>query len=125
MNGEKILRLLISFFIVLQVLGFALQITYLNAYGKPILFIFIISLYIVSSKRKNLLHIRILLILFSGSIISFLDIQNAIKFEIIMHIIAYILLFYFLYYNHKSFRYNSRDVFTLVLGTSLCTVIFF
>ncbi|KAA1247071.1 hypothetical protein [Aquimarina sp. RZ0] len=43
----------------------------------------------------------------------------------IICVIGYAMMFYFLYYNHKSFEYNSRDVFTLVLGSVLYTIIFF
>lgn len=41
------------------------------------------------------------------------------------HVIVYVLLFYFLYHNHKSFVFNSRDIFTLLLGSSLFRIIFF
>ncbi|MBQ4821182.1 hypothetical protein [Aquimarina sp. MMG016] len=125
MNGERLLKFLISLFIVLQVLGFVFQIPFLNAYCNPILFALVIVFYLISSKRTNALHIIILLIFFSGELIRFQDVLNTIKFEIMVHTIVYILLFYFLYYNHKSFKYNNRDVFTLVLGSSLYTVIFF
>ncbi len=42
----------------------------------------------------------------------------------IASVIGYIMISFFLYYNHRSFKYNSRDVFTLLLGSILYTFIF-
>ncbi|MBW1297733.1 hypothetical protein GBO31_19640 [Aquimarina litoralis] len=67
----------------------------------------------------------VLCLFFLAELIHFLIEDITIKQIMIIRIIGYLMLFYFLYYNHKSFKYNQRDVFTLVLGSSLYTVIFF
>ncbi|WP_299315335.1 hypothetical protein [uncultured Aquimarina sp.] len=125
MNEGKLLKFLISFLIVLQVLGFVFGIPFLSTYGKPILFILIILRYVWSSKKIKTLHIIILCVFFISELIHLIDDVITIEHRMLISIIGYTLLFYFLYNNHKSFRYNRRDVFTLVLGSSLYTVIFF
>ncbi|WP_271764961.1 hypothetical protein [Aquimarina algiphila] len=125
MNGEKLLKLLISFLIILQVLGFVFENEFLNTYISILLLISIITLYFISTRQVQVYKVIILLIFFIRELIVFCEIEEVVKFQIIGHMIAYVLMFYFLYYNHKSFKYNRRDVFTLVLGSSLYTVIFF
>ncbi len=125
MDGGKLLRFLISFLIVLQVLGFVFQIHVLSTYGKPILFILITLHYVWSSKKIKVLHIIVLCVFFISELMHSIDDLITIKHRMLVNIVGYILLFYFLYYNHKSFKYNRRDVFTLILGSSLYTVIFF
>ncbi|MEW7290446.1 hypothetical protein [Aquimarina sp. 2304DJ70-9] len=125
MNGEKLLKLVISFLIISQVLGFVFGNYIVYLYSNMILSVLITMLYFVSTKRVRFFHVIVLLTLLAEELIVFFTINKVIGFQMIGHIIAYFLLFYFLYYNHKSFKYNSRDVFTLVLGSSLYTVIFF
>lgn len=125
MNGEKLLKLLISFLIVIQVLGFVFENNFLNTYSSVLLLGSIIILYFISTKQIQVYKVTILLIFFIRELIVFYEIEETVKFQIIGHIIAYVLMFYFLYDNHKSFEYNRRDVYTLVLGSSLYTVIFF
>ncbi|KZS41816.1 hypothetical protein AWE51_20700 [Aquimarina aggregata] len=126
MNGEKILKLFISFLIVLQVLEFVFFTSYLNAYLNIAILISITVLYLVSTKSIKTLHIIVLLVFLLRELIPFFgDLSSMIEYQMTANLIANILLFYFLYYNHKSFVYNKRDVFTLVLGSSLYTVIFF
>ncbi len=125
MDGEKLLKLLISFLIVLQVLGFVFKNDFLYTGSELILSVSIIVLYFIGTKRIKTYHVIVLSVLFIGKLITFCNVESIIKFQMTTHIMVYILLFYFLYYNHKSFVYNRRDVFTLVLGSSLYTVIFF
>ncbi|MDH7448261.1 hypothetical protein [Aquimarina sp. 2201CG14-23] len=125
MNGEKLLKFLISFLIVLQVLGFVFQIPFLKTYSNSILLLSIIIQYVWCSKQIKAIHIVVVLVFFVPELISWLNDEIEIKYQMMVHIIGYLLLFYFLYYNHKSFEYNRRDVFTLLLGSSLYTVIFF
>ncbi|EZH72056.1 hypothetical protein ATO12_24265 [Aquimarina atlantica] len=125
MNEGKLLKLLISFLIIIQVLGYVFQNDFLNTYTSLILVVLITALYFVNSKRIRTFKVIVLLIFFIKELGVFYTIDNVVKFQIEAHIAAYILLFYFLYYNHKSFVYNNRDVFTLVLGSSLFTIIFF
>ncbi len=125
MNEGKLLKFLISFLIVLQVLGFVFRIPFLSAYSKPILFILITLHYVWSSKKIKALHIIVLCVFFISELIHSISDVITVKHKMLISIIGYILLFYFLYYNNKSFKYNRRDVFTLVLGSSLYTVIFF
>ncbi len=124
MNGEKLLKFLISFLIILQVLGFVFKNFFLNTYVPIILSIVISVLYVVSTKRIRISHVLVLLTLIVSEFIVFYRTSEVIKYQMITRIIGYILLFYFLYYNHRSFLYNKRDVFTLVLGSSLYTIIF-
>jgi len=125
MNEEKLLKLLISFLIVLQVLGFVFNVSLLNTYAKPVLFLVIILKYLWSSKRIRTLHIIVLFIFFITELASTISDEVTIKHTMMLSILGYLFLFYFLHANHKSFRYNQRDVFTLLLGSSLYTVIFF
>ncbi|MFD2561775.1 hypothetical protein [Aquimarina rubra] len=125
MNGGKLLKFLISFLIVLQVLGFVLRIPILNTCSEPSLFVSIAFYYIWSSKKVKALHIIVLCVFFVSELMSSISDVISVKHEMVIRIIGYILLLYFLYYNHKSFKYNRRDVFTLVMGSSLYTVIFF
>ncbi|GAA4278539.1 hypothetical protein [Aquimarina mytili] len=125
MNGEKLLKLVISFLVVVQVLGFVFKNSLLYLCANAILPALIALIYFISTKRIKLFHVVVLLaLLFNKWIVFFIE-NNLMKSLIIGRIMVYVLLFYFLYYNHKSFKYNSRDVFTLVLGSSLYTVIFF
>ncbi len=125
MNGEKLLKLLISFLIIAQVLGFIFKNTFLNTYSGILIISSIIILYFGSTRRINIFHVIVLLVLFLTALISFFSVKNILEFQIILQISVYVLLFYFLYYNHKSFLYNKRDIFTLILGSLLYTVIFF
>ncbi len=125
MDGKKLLKLFISFLIIVQILGFVFQYDLLSTNAKLILYISIIIFYFSSTKRVRVFHVIVLLVFLVGELAVFYTTKNSIEFQMITHVIAYILLFYFLYYNHKSFVYNSRDVFTLLLGSSLYTVIFF
>ncbi len=125
MNGEKLLKLLISFLIIAQVLGFIFKNTFLNTYSGILIISSIIILYFGSARRINIFHVIVLLVLFLTALISFFSVKNILEFQIILQISVYVLLFYFLYYNHKSFLYNKRDIFTLILGSLLYTVIFF
>ncbi len=125
MDGGKLLRFLISFLIVLQVIGFVFQFPLLYTYSKPFLFMIILIFYFWSSKKSKLLHFIVLSIFFFAELIGILGHQITIGDIMFIRIIGYLILFYFLYYNHKSFKYNQRDVFTLVLGSSLYTAIFF
>ncbi len=125
MNGEKLLKLVIFFLIVSQVLGFVFKNLLLYNYANTILPALIILLYFISTKRIKLFDIVVLLALLIGQwVFFFVDWDILIKSQIVRRITIYILVFYFLYDNHKSFKYNRRDVFTLVLGSSLYTVIF-
>ncbi len=125
MDGRKLLKLLISFLIILQVVGFVFRVYVLDVYSKIVLGMLITLLYFVSTRRIIFSQVLVLFVLLLGELMVFFNIENEMKLQMIMHVIAYIMLFYFLYYNHKSFVYNRRDVFTLVLGSSLYTVIFF
>jgi len=125
MNGEKLLKFVISFLIVLQVIGFAFRNDLLFTFSKITLPVSMIVLYFVSTKRVRFLHVIVLFIFLVEELVIFFVIENPIKYRLFSHIIGYTLLLYFLYYNHKSFKYNKRDVFTLVLGSTLYTVIFF
>lgn len=125
MDGGRLLRFLISFLIVLQVVGFVFQFPLLYTFSKPVLFLIIVIFYFWSSKKSRLLHVIVLLIFFLAELIGLLNNQITIGDIMFIRIIGYLVLFYFLYYNHKSFKYNQRDVFTLVLGSSLYTAIFF
>ncbi len=125
MNEGKLLKFLISFLIVLQVLGFVFRIPFLSTYSTPMLFVLITLHYLWSSKKIKTLHIVVLCMFFISELIYSIGDIITVKHKMLISILGYILLFYFLYYNHKSFKYNRRDVFTLVLGSSLYTVIFF
>jgi len=125
MNEGKVLKFIISFLIVLQVLGYVFQVPFLNTYCKPLLFVAITLQYIWRSKKIRFLHILVLFVFFTSELIHSISDLVSVKDRMLINIIGYIMLFYFLYYNHKSFKYNKRDVFTLVLGSSLYTVIFF
>ncbi len=125
MNGEKLLKLLVSFLIIAQVLGFVFKNNFFYTYAKLFLPISIIVLYFICTKKNRAYHILVLLILCLGELVVFWSLGDSIRNQMIIRIIGYIMLFYFLYYNHKSFLYNSRDVFTLILGSSLYTVLFF
>ncbi|WP_299440504.1 hypothetical protein [uncultured Aquimarina sp.] len=111
--------------IVLQVLGYIYRIPFLDTFCKPLLFLAIILQYLWSSKKIKFLHILVLFVFFASELINSISDIVTVKHRMLINIIGYIMLFYFLYYNHKSFKYNRRDVFTLVLGSSLYTVIFF
>ncbi len=125
MNGGKLLKFLISCLIIIQVFGFVFKITFLITYSGLVISVVITAFYFVSTKRIEMLHIIVLLIFLIGQFFILQNTERAIRFQMILSIIVYVLIFNFLYYNHKSFTYNSRDVFTLVLGSSLYTVIFF
>ncbi len=125
MNGGKLLKFLISFLVIGQVLGFVLKNVFLTTYSGLILTVLLILWYLISTKRIKAFHLTVLFILLFGELFEFFNTENVIKSQIIIQIGIFVLVFYFLYYNHKSFVYNSRDIFTLVLGTLLYTVIFF
>ncbi|MEB3345547.1 hypothetical protein U6A24_08760 [Aquimarina gracilis] len=125
MNGEKLLKFLISFFVIGQVLGFVLESVFLSAYSGVILIGLLMLSYIVGTKKVRVFHLVVLLLLFFGGLFEFFNGENNLRSLIVIRISVFVLLFYFLYYNHKSFVYNSRDIFTLILGTLLYTVIFF
>jgi len=125
MNEGKLLKFLISIFTVLQVLSFIFQSSIFLLFSKISLFVLVTLLYIRTSKKIKTLHLFVLLVFFVSEFMMSISDEFTIKHKMLLSILGYILLFYFLYYNHKSFRYNKRDVFTLGLGSSLYTVIFF
>ncbi len=125
MNGEKLLKSFIPILIVLQVLGFVFKNDLLFTFSKITIPVSMVVLYFVSTKKVRFLHVIVLFVFLVEELIIFFSIENSIKCQLLGRIMAYTLLLYFLYYNHKSFRYNKRDVFTLVLGSVLYTVIFF
>ncbi|WP_108868286.1 hypothetical protein [Aquimarina aquimarini] len=123
MNGGKLLKILIFFLIILQVAGFVIHNESITRYACLFLFFAIASLYFIYTKQVRVFKIIILAVFFIKELIVFCAFENGIKYHIVMHIVIYILLFYFLYFNHKSFIYNKRDIFTLILGSVLFTVI--
>lgn len=125
MNGERLLKFLISFLVIGQVLGFVLENIFFTTCSNTVLIVLLLILYLINTKKIRVFHVTVLLVLFFGESFEFFVTENVIKYKILARIGVFILIFYFLYYNHKSFVYNSRDIFTLVLGTLLYTVIFF
>ncbi|SEM11974.1 hypothetical protein SAMN04487910_4166 [Aquimarina amphilecti] len=125
MNEGKLLKFIISFLVLLQVLGFVFQVSSLYKISVPLLFIAIASKYILESKKIKPINILVLFLFFASELTQSISGIISIKHRMLISIVGYLMLFYFLYNNHKSFRYNRRDVFTLVLGSSLYTVIFF
>ncbi len=125
MNEGKLLKFIISFLVVLQVLGFLFQNSLLCSASTSLLFVSIAFKYILESKKIKPVHILVLFLFFISELMHLITEIGTIKHRMLVRIIGYIMLFYFLYYNHKSFKYNRRDVFTLVLGSLLYTVIFF
>lgn len=124
MNGERLLKLIIFFLIVIQALGVVFETSELYLYSSIAITVLIFLLYFLSTKRIKFFQVIVLLVLLIEEILIVFVTEESIRIQLNTHVIVYSLLFYFLYYNHKSFRYNSRDVFTLVLGSSLYTVIF-
>ncbi len=124
MDGKKILKFLISFLIIIQVLSFVFKIDLLNAVSKITLSISIPIFYCIRTAKIKIYHLSVIMLFAMGDLIVLTNFKNTIRYDMVIHIVGYVLLFYFLYYNHRSFEYNSRDVFTLVLGSLLYTVIF-
>ncbi len=124
MNEGKLLKLLASFLIIVQIMGFVFKIQFLNTYTRVLFFVFIVINYFLSTKKTNFFYLFILFVFFVAEMLVFFKVDNEIRLQMIIYVSAYVLLFYVLYSNHKSFVYNKRDVFTLVLGSSLYTVIF-
>ncbi len=125
MGEGKLLKFLISFLVIVQVLGFVFKNGFLSIYTNIIISVLITLSYLISTKRIITFHVIVLVVLVLSELVVFCNTESVIKFQIIARLSAFVLLFYFLYYNHKSFVYNSRDVFTLVLGTLPYTIIFF
>ena len=124
MNGKRILKFIIPLLIIVLVVGFIFDIPSLINYGKLILFATIILRYLWKSKRIQLIHISILIMFFVLELSYLVYDVITIKYRMMMGVFIYLMLFYFLYINHKSFVYNKRDVFTLLLGSSLYNYIF-
>jgi len=124
MRGGKILKFLISLLIITQVLGFVFGNLFLSAYTSLLLSMFMLLLYLFNSKKVKGIQITVLLMFIAGELLMHNRIEDFVKIRMISRISVFFILFYFLYNNHKSFVYNKRDIFTLVLGTSFYTVIF-
>lgn len=125
MNGEKILRLLILLVVVIQIFGFVIGIENINIYVKLIIMALVFAYFFVRVTDFSILNFLVFILFILGEFIVILLGIEGFHFIAFGHLCSYLILLYFTRLNHKSFKYHKRDVFTLVLGSGLYTIIFF
>ena len=84
----------------------------------------ILLFYFYKTKRINYIHLLIIGLQISSEFLLTLQPADSAVLIMLFRSISYLLLFYFLYQNHKSFNYNIWDLKILGLSIILYTFIF-
>ena len=91
---------------------------------SSILLITICLLYVLKTKRVRVIHLIIIGLHSISEVLILCSQEIFIFYIILLKSLSYVLLFYFLYQNHRSFKYNVRDLKVLWSGSILYTFIF-
>ncbi|PKV52130.1 YhhN-like protein [Aquimarina sp. MAR_2010_214] len=94
----------------LCVLSTAMNWPDLELYVKPATVPLFFMLYWFNTKRVNIVFLLVLLLCFLGDIFLLTDLQNSFVYVLLSYGACYLLLFYFLYKNHKPIDYDGTDI---------------
>ncbi|TPN82101.1 lysoplasmalogenase family protein [Aquimarina algicola] len=121
------IRTLIKIFLVIAgslcVLSTAMQWPELEFYAKPTTVPLFFMLYWFSVKKIDGIFLMVLCMCFIGDIFLLTGVQDYFIYVLLSNGLCYILLFYFLYKNHKPIEYSNTDIFYLVIFFVLWTLI--
>lgn len=94
----------------LCVLSTAMNWSGLEFYVKPATVPLFFMLYWFNTKRINIPFLLVLLLCFLGDIFLLTDLQDSFLYVLLSYGVCYLLLFYFLYKNHKPIDYDGTDI---------------
>lgn len=123
MKVRTLVKILILITGGLCVLSTIMQWPDLEFYVKPVTVPLFFMLYWFNSKRIDIFFVFVLLLCFLGDMFLLIDVQNNFLYVLFTYAICYLLLFYFLYKNHRSLNYSSVDITYLAIFLVVWTVI--
>ncbi len=98
----------------LCVLSKAMQLPVLELYAKPFTVPLFFALYWFSKKENDPLFLIVLLLCFLGDVFLLVGLNN-IMYVLVSYSICYLILFYYLYKNHRPIDYGRTDTIYLVV----------
>ncbi len=101
----------------------AMQLPMLEFYVKPMTVPLFFMLYWFNVKKPDWLFLFILLLCFLGDIFLLVDINNSFMYVLLSYTICYVILFYYLYKNHKPIEYGITDLIYSVIFFLIWTFI--
>ncbi|GAA4278540.1 lysoplasmalogenase family protein [Aquimarina mytili] len=101
----------------------AMQLPMLEFYVKPTTVPLFFMLYWFNVKKPDGLFLFILFLCFLGDIFLLVNVDNSFMYVLLSYTTCYIILFYFLYKNHKPLNYSTTDIIYLVVFFLLWTLI--
>ncbi len=87
----------------------------LQLYVKPTTVPLFFMLYWFNTKKVDSLFLVILLLCFLGDIFLLTKISNGFMYVLLSYMLCYLILFYYVYKNHKPIDYDNADIAYLVV----------
>lgn len=98
-----------------SVVSTAMQSPGIELYVKPMTVPLFFMLYWFNVKKLDVLFLVILFLCFLGDVFLLTKIDNSFMFVLLSYSLCYIILFYYLFYNHQSFDYSKSDIIYLLV----------
>ncbi len=115
MKTRTLIRILLLITGGLCVLSVILRLPVLELYVKPTTVPLFLMLYWFNTKNLDSLFLLVLLLCFLGDVFLLIDIANSFIFVLLTYALCYLLLFYYLYKNHKPLDYGAADIVYLAV----------
>lgn len=118
------LRLIIFFLILAQALIVFTEDTIVSIL-YVIVALFILLFYSLRTNHHNGIGLVAFALFVFGTCSVYFHFGNEVLLKVISFMASYAIISYFAYQNNKAFDFSRRDIFTILLGSSLYTLIFF